>query len=998
MDICNNNTNIAVLFLFFLNPYFFIQMTNVSRFLYLQRSFYGYRLHFYWVVALMFLSIFLPNWAKADCVGVSIADSLNLVALYNNTNGNAWNNNSNWLTQPVRDWYGVALTNDGCYVREITLQGNNLTGNLPQFTAFSQVEKFILSDNNLNGSLPAFNSLIHLQELYLALNDLTGSSPSFNDNPELKRVDISYNQLTGSLPLFANNNMLEIIDFSGNQITGSIPAYSNLTQLTRLKLAYNNLSGTLPNFDTLTDLTEFNAGDNQLSGGIPNYNLPNLAVLGLYVNNFTGTLPVFENLVSLQEISVLSNDLSGTLPDFANSLSLKTVDAGRNQFSGNIPAGYAELPNLRYVNLTNNDLSGMIPDFANPLLDSLIVDSNSLWGIIPNFVLPNLKTLKLCAGNNFWGSVPNFAGCPMLNASALDFSCVTAARISGKIYDDENGDCQYNLGEPTLPHVLVTLNGSEQYVFSDENGNYELLTDASEGDTVQVFLPSSGIWAMSACGSDWVVVPVPASDSQISGINFGLTATELCPQLLVEISTPKIRICSENIYTINYCNQGATVATAAYLEFLLPDSVTVLSADLPYSIAGNGSNNYVFDLGDVNIGQCGAIHITTSVACGVLLGSTLCAEVFAYPNGYCGTVSELWDGSRLVVEGECAGTEVLFKVKNVGLGMADSVVYRIYEDDVINVLSKIKLNAGAEISFSRPANGSTYRLVAAQTPYNPIGEYVQSVVELCGVQPLSLGFVISQSAQDLQPDYESDCHEAVGSYDPNDKTAVPKGIDDSHHYLPPNEEITYTIRFQNTGTDTAYRVVLIDTLSSQTLRPETVNVTAASHPYHLRIDNGRVLIVSFESIMLPDSSTNRQGSEGFISFKIQQKRNNSDNTLIENFADIYFDHNDPIRTATVFHTILNIYSGDGNSYPPTETNVKVMPNPANTHIIFDASTLKTESQILLYDVLGRNVAAVETQSRWATIDVSHLSVGIYFYQINTPEKNKLQQGKIIVVR
>ena len=42
---------------------------------------------------------------------VIVQDSIALVALYNRTNGDNWNNNSNWLDEnlPVGDWCGITV-------------------------------------------------------------------------------------------------------------------------------------------------------------------------------------------------------------------------------------------------------------------------------------------------------------------------------------------------------------------------------------------------------------------------------------------------------------------------------------------------------------------------------------------------------------------------------------------------------------------------------------------------------------------------------------------------------------------------------------------------------------------------------------------------------------------------------------------------------------------------------------------------------------------------
>lgn len=66
---------------------------------------------------------------------------------------------------------------------------------------------------------------------------------------------------------------------------------------------------------------------------------------------------------------------------------------------------------------------------------------------------------------------------------------------------------------------------------------------------------------------------------------------------------------------------------------------------------------------------------------------------------------------------------------------------------------------------------------------------------------------------DEDVDIEIDCIMITGSYDPNDKSNSPLGID-SIHLVTPGTPIDYTIRFQNTGNDTAFKVVIIDTLSN----------------------------------------------------------------------------------------------------------------------------------------------------------------------------------------
>ena len=67
---------------------------------------------------------------KAQCTGVSVNDSLELVNFYNATGGDNWDNNEGWLVEPVNEWHGITLSEDGCFVEEIMTGDNNLVGEL----------------------------------------------------------------------------------------------------------------------------------------------------------------------------------------------------------------------------------------------------------------------------------------------------------------------------------------------------------------------------------------------------------------------------------------------------------------------------------------------------------------------------------------------------------------------------------------------------------------------------------------------------------------------------------------------------------------------------------------------------------------------------------------------------------------------------------------------------------------------------------------------------
>jgi len=71
----------------------------------------------------------------------------------------------------------------------------------------------------------------------------------------------------------------------------------------------------------------------------------------------------------------------------------------------------------------------------------------------------------------------------------------------------------------------------------------------------------------------------------------------------------------------------------------------------------------------------------------------------------------------------------------------------------------------------------------------------------------------------------------------------------------------------------------------------TIPPEIGSHSYSLEIEGNNTLKFIFDSILLPDSTTNELGSHGFVKFKISQKTDLLLGSVIENSAAIFFDFN-----------------------------------------------------------------------------------------------------------
>jgi uncharacterized repeat protein (TIGR01451 family) len=124
---------------------------------------------------------------------------------------------------------------------------------------------------------------------------------------------------------------------------------------------------------------------------------------------------------------------------------------------------------------------------------------------------------------------------------------------------------------------------------------------------------------------------------------------------------------------------------------------------------------------------------------------------------------------------------------------------------------------------------------------------------------------------------------------PSRKEAQPKGYQ-AEHFIANDEEIEYTLHFQNEGTDTAFNVVLRDTLD-KSLNVNTIRTGTSSHQYDWAVSGSGILTFTFKNIHLTAKKQNEALSQGFVKFRIAQRQGLACGVMIKNRAGIYFDSN-----------------------------------------------------------------------------------------------------------
>ena len=219
----------------------------------------------------------------------------------------------------------------------------------------------------------------------------------------------------------------------------------------------------------------------------------------------------------------------------------------------------------------------------------------------------------------------------------------------------------------------------------------------------------------------------------------------------------------------------------------------------------------------------------------------------------------------------------------------------------------------------------------------------------------------------------------TASFDPNDKTATTSTQGGEGLYLIDADEwIDYTIRFQNTGTDTAFNVIITDTLPL-TLDPATLQWGPSSHTCTRELSGPGYLKFIFVNILLPDSNVNEARSHGFVSFRIRPKLPLLPGTALENVANIFFDFNPPVITEP---SVLVAEMSTGLAEEVfTNEQLTVFPIPVSDVLSFRllneaAGPLNVE--LLASD--GRLLRTIRTQAR--TMDVSGLAAGLYALRVN----------------
>jgi hypothetical protein len=568
--------------------------------------------------------------------------------------------------------------------------------------------------------------------------------------------------------------------------------------------------------------------------------------------------------------------------------------------------------------------------------------------------------------------------CDTLVLSLFVEDFLGCSSISGNLWIDQAADCDLDAEDTPVPNYVIMLtdaSGAVYYALTDAQGNWSAELPLGTYVIEPTLNPGAPFGTCSP------PVSVTLGNSPVAGVNVFLPVTEQCPQLTTDVSIPFLRRCFSSNAWVAYENVGAVTANNAELVVTLDDFFTNVTANASFTRDGN---TYTFQLGDLPPFASGQVFFSFIVSCDANFGQSHCIESDIKPDEPCGE-TENWDGALLTVDAlGCDGDSVTFLVTNIGeQQMSIPLSYIIVEDGImlsptpfINGL----LESNETMQIAVPTTGGTYHLITNQEPFAPADSMPTAVIEGCqivGGNTFSTGFTNILPLTNGQRTTSVVCRENVGSYDPNDKNGYPLGFEGDNIFS--GTRLDYAIRFQNTGTDTAFTVVIRDTIA-ESLDLSTLKFESASHDYTVILDTHRVLTFVFENILLPDSSRNLAGSQGVVNFSIDHDPSLVVGDIILNDAAIYFDFNEPIITNVSRHVI----SKDGlpvstRAVRAQQVALSVFPNPTDglLNVYIPATDVAYDDVLTVTDLYGRELARTNYASAANGWNLKHLPAGYY---------------------
>lgn len=649
------------------------------------------------------------------------------------------------------------------------------------------------------------------------------------------------------------------IYLDNNQLT-SLPTLPNPTGKLLTLVCRFNLLTSLPPFPT--NMSAVYVNDNKLTS-LPNLT-PNINVLDCS-NNYITYLPDIRNLNILD---CSHNNLTQIFenPSLITSTTLSSVDCRFNKISS-VPF----IPRfLKGFYCSNNNLSTFPSNWQS--LEALDCSFNNLTALPTN--LPKLTTL-ICSNNQ----IVNLGILPS-NLEELDFSNNQVSNVTSLPSNLSHLTCDSNLFQklPDLPSNLVYLKTSINCLPFLPNGLIKLYSTAScipnkpSGLTTSIPIcnPTNN---PNQCQYFPVISGKVFNDINANGIK---DANEKYrPDVKVILKPGELFTFSD---------------TSGYYEISLSSLGTVTISATNQSYFASTSNVITLN----TLTQTANANIALQPLTNVKDFAVSINNIQFLRRGFSQSIFITMENQGTVAAPASLSLSIpnFFQLTTI-TGLPNNKQFNWYFP---NVEPGEKINAILEgITASTAGMGDIAQFTAAVNPTDLTDN------------------TLHNNTYNLQLMVRS-------SFDPNDKQAPPIITPQK---VSNGEFLEYTIRFQNTGNDTAFTVVISDTLTGN-LQWKTFELIGSSH--NCKVSNkDNIIYFDHQKIYLPDSNTNEPKSHGFVKFRIKPQNTLVSGDVITNKAGIYFDYNSPIYTNEAKTLVTTSCTGSRNA-TITPTSISACPD------------------------------------------------------------------------
>jgi uncharacterized repeat protein (TIGR01451 family) len=684
-----------------------------------------------------------------------------------------------------------------------------------------------------------------------------------------------------------------------------------------------------------------------------------------------GSYPVFITITNPQNGSSVSTQMyfmlsvcPGTISSIVN-LDCNSDGVYESTTLSNVPLIFTGSNNFNtQVNTTNGFAIGS----TNAPAGTYNVTVDQTWLSNNNYVISNASDLQMTINS----TTNSDTAVIILNCAGSTSNLC----LNGYAYCDANFNNIFDQGETVFANVPLTINnnGVNYQVYTNNNGYYTLNYAGTVGSPT--IIQVNGLWmSQNNCTTQSMVSTVLAT-------NCASPTTFNVPFICTSCSTTSMCAAVQV-----FCDANGNG---------MMDNGEVPLINAPVAIYSNSGQNpttiYTNTAGFAIL--CGNYYTTTG-------SYAVINPLWLQQNGYTVTASTiplypntLPTPNAALIPVNCSGTNnacddlwttvtpwigyyqnttatIRLNIGNYGPGTATTYTVTLsYPVGVSPVLSSISI-PGYTIS----GNTISWNLTNAAPGYS-FTDFIQFTIP-SGIMNTTQHFYtsnISATGSNTDCNYQNNdgsLLQIVGnSYDPNDKNVnLPEELSSVV-----TDHLTYTIRFQNTGTAPAQNIHILDTLSAN-LDWTTFDLIYTSHNMHtVDLGNG-IRRFEFPEIWLPDSTTNEPLSHGMIVYRIKESSTNITGDEIFNTAYIYFDWNPAIVTNTTYNVNGALGLDELNNL------ISVYPNPASTYF-----TVQSETEmewITLTDMSGKQIQHTTADGTSQTVGVENLEKGIYILSVKT---------------